>query len=367
MVKSGGDFNVVLNDEVKIGGNPIQPQDVEETCIFLDLISGNWSTWEHEDPFINFKWKMKKLKGVLSKWSREVFGDIFKQLIIREEIVRLKKELFEENPSQVNRMVLQKAQAETKRYLHYEEAYWRQKSSLDWFVDGDKNTRFFHNLVKGRRKKLQIKRIQNSDGSWIGDEDQMAAEAVHFYTQQFSQEDSIRGENLLSHIPVLINQNRNDLLCQMPSVDETCWDIISLDVYKMVVAFFQGHTLPKAVTHTNLVLLTKKELVQSYSDLRLISLSNFTNKVMSRVVHDRLEAVLPELISINQAGFVQGRSIIENVLLAQEIVTDIRKRGKPSNVVIKLDMVKAYDRVSWSYLIKLLSRMGFASQIIDMI
>ncbi|XP_060177891.1 uncharacterized protein LOC132607832 [Lycium barbarum] len=88
---------------------------------------------------------------------------------------------------------------------------------------------------------------------------------------------------------------------------------------------------------------------------------------MSRVVHDRLETVLPQLISINQAGFVQGRSIIENVLLAQEIVIDIRKRGKPANVVIKFDMEKTYDRVSWSYLIKVLSRMRFASQFIDMI
>ncbi|XP_060202145.1 uncharacterized protein LOC132630592 [Lycium barbarum] len=302
-----------------------------EHASFMDTVRLNWSTWEHDDPFINFKSKMKKLKGVLSKWSKEVFADIFKQLIIREEIVRLKEQLFEQNPSQVNRVVLQKAQAETKRYLHYEEEYWRQKAGLDWFVDGDKNTRFFHNLVKGRRKKLQIKRIQNSDGSWIEDEDQMADEAVHFYSQQFSQEELIRDENLLSLIPVLIDQNRNDFLCQMPSVDEvkkvvfnlsgssasgpdgfpgvfyqTCWDIISLDVYKMVVAFFQGHTLPKSVTHTNLVLLPKKELVQSY----------FINKVMSRVVHDRLETVVPQLISINQAGFVQGRSIIENVLLA---------------------------------------------------
>ncbi|XP_059291227.1 uncharacterized protein LOC132044740 [Lycium ferocissimum] len=229
----------------KDGGNPIQPQDVEEfafcinsceleevkfkgspftwwngradeECIFerldrmlvnsplLDnfgntevehlartgsdhapLLCGGWSTWEHEDPFINFKCKMKKLKAVLSKWSREVFSDIFKQMIIREEIARLKEDLFEENPSQVNRMVVQKAQAETKRYLKYEEEYWRQKSGLDWITDGGKNTRFFHNLVKGRRKKLQIKRIQNSDGSSIEDEDQMAAEALHFYTQQF--------------------------------------------------------------------------------------------------------------------------------------------------------------------------------------
>ncbi|XP_060170566.1 uncharacterized protein LOC132601498 [Lycium barbarum] len=252
----GGDFNVVLNYEEKIEGNPIQPQDIEEfafcinsceleevkfkgspftwwngradeACLFerLDrmlvnsrllgnfgnievehlartgsdhaplLFRLNWSTWEHEDPFINFKCKIKKLKVVLSKWSRKMFGDIFKQLIIREKIVGLKEELFEQNPSQVNRMVLQKAQAETKRYLNYEEEYWRQKSGLDWFVDGDKNTRFFHNLVKGRRKKLQIKRIQNSDGSWIEDDDQMADEAVHFYTQQSSQEDLIGEEN----------------------------------------------------------------------------------------------------------------------------------------------------------------------------
>ncbi|XP_060210587.1 uncharacterized protein LOC132637527 [Lycium barbarum] len=368
----GGDFTVVLNDEEKIGGNPIQPQDIEDfafcinsceleevnfkgspftwwngradaACIFerldrmlvnsllldnfghievehlartdsdhaplmstygdkhqnlvrpfkflsfliehatfLDTVRQNWSIWEHDDHFINFKSKMKKLKGVLSKWSREVFGDIFKQLIIREEIVRLKEQLFEQNPSQVNRVILQKALAETKRYLHYEEEYWRQKSGLDWFVDGDNNTRFFHNLVKGRRKKLQIKRIQNSDGSWINDEDQMADEAVHFYSQQFAQEELIGDEIFLSLIPILIDQDRNDLLCQMPSVDEvkkavfnlsgasasgpdgfpgvfyqTRWDIIGLDVYKMVVTFFQGHTLPKSVTHTNLVLLPK--------------------------------------------------------------------------------------------------------------
>ncbi|XP_060183463.1 uncharacterized protein LOC132613456 [Lycium barbarum] len=168
----------------------------------------------------------------------------------------------------------------------------------------------------------------------------MADEAVHFYSQQFAQEELIGDENLLSLLPVLIDQDRNDLLCQMPSVDEvkkavfnlsgasasgpdgfpgvfyqTCWYIISLDVYKMVVAFFQGHTLPKSVTHTNLVLLPKKELIQSYSDLRPISLSNFINKVMSRVVHDRLEIVLPQLIYINQA---EGESLKRIMKILQE-------------------------------------------------
>lgn len=63
--------------------------------------------------------------------------------------------------------------------------------------------------------------------------------------------------------------------------------------------------------------------------------------MISRVVHDRLEKMLPSLISFIQSGFIKGRSIFENILLTQEIVTDIRLRGKPANVVIKLDMAKA--------------------------
>ena len=69
--------------------------------------------------------------------------------------------------------------------------------------------------------------------------------------------------------------------------------------------------------------------------------------------------MLPKLILDNQPVFVKGRSIIENFLLTQGIVTDKRKRGKPSNVVIKLDMTKAYDRVSWFFMMKVLRKMVF--------
>ncbi|WMV32127.1 hypothetical protein MTR67_025512 [Solanum verrucosum] len=129
----------------------------------------------------------------------------------------------------------------------------------------------------------------------------------------------------------------------------------------------KGNTLPKSITHTNLVLLPKKENVQDFTDLRPISLSNFINKVLSRIVHNRIEVLLPGLISSNQSGFVKGRSIIENVLLTQEIITDIRKRGKPINVIMKLDIAKAYDRVSWYFFMKVLRKMGFSEVFIDLI
>lgn len=115
------------------------------------------------------------------------------------------------------------------------------------------------------------------------------------------------------------------------------------------------------------MLLPKKPHPQALSDLRPISLSNFINKVISRVLHDRLENILPSLISSNQTGFLKGRSIFENILLTQEIVTDIRLREKPANVVIKLGMTKAYDRVSWKYLLHTLGKMGFSKHYITMI
>lgn len=90
---------------------------------------------------------------------------------------------------------------------------------------------------------------------------------------------------------------------------QACWEIVGADIVDIVQSFFQGNTLPKSITHTNLVLLPKKEIIQTFSDLRPISLSNFINKVISRTLHDRLEGLLPRIISVNQSGFVKGRSV----------------------------------------------------------
>lgn len=80
-----------------------------------------------------------------------------------------------------------------------------------------------------------------------------------------------------------------------------------------------------------------------------------------------MEALLHKLISQNQSGFVKGRNITDIVLLAREIIIDIRKRGKPTNVVVNLDMAKAYDRVKWGFLIKVLEKMDFDRLVVDKI
>lgn len=67
--------------------------------------------------------------------------------------------------------------------------------------------------------------------------------------------------------------------------------------------------------------------------MRPVSLRNFINKVFSRVIHERLVNLLPTRISDEQDRFAKSRNIVENVLLTQEIITDIRLRTKAGPIL----------------------------------
>lgn len=67
-------------------------------------------------------------------------------------------------------------------------------------------------------------------------------------------------------------------------------------------------------------------MVRGFSDLRPTSLSSSTNKIIYWVLHSRMVKVLPKIILPNQSGFVKGRNIAENILLAQELIKDINKK-----------------------------------------
>ena len=58
---------------------------------------------------------------------------------------------------------------------------------------------------------------------------------------------------------------------------------------------------------------------------------------------------------------------MDNILLAQEVIQKIDSKVRGHNVVLKLDLAKAYDRLSWLFLIKVLRQFGFCEVFIDMI
>lgn len=73
------------------------------------------------------------------------------------------------------------------------------------------------------------------------------------------------------------------------------------------------------------------------------------------------------LVDEVQAGFVQDRSIATHVVLAQEILRDLNRKATGCNVVFKLDMAKAYDRLEWRFLLKAMDSFGFNAVARDLI
>lgn len=100
-----------------------------------------------------------------------------------------------------------------------------------------------------------------------------------------------------------------------------------------------------------------------YAYDRPIILCNTVHKIIAKVLVYRLRPFLGKLIGPYQSAFVPGRTIHDNILIAHEVLhaMTIGKRRKHW-MAVKLDMKKAYDRVEWDFLFKVLENLGFCQK-----
>lgn len=359
---------------------------------FQAVVQQAWNIEVQGSPMWRFHLKLKNTCKCLSHWSKNTIGNIFHHVKdLETKVAELESSMINDS-SEVNRTALNQANALLIRAYKKEESFWRQKSGVKWYVEGEVNSKFFHSVVNGRKKRLSLKKLRRDDGNWIEGDEEIAREAVSSFQKQFTKDSSDVDLSILSCIPKLVSDEDNKMLTNQPTLDEikdivfsmdpqsspdpdgisgkfyqSCWDIIKIDLLLMVLDFFVGTTIPRAITHSCLILIPKVKNPQSFTDLRPISLSNVSCKIISKLVNQRLSPLMHKLITPNQTGFIKGRSITENIMLTQDMIHNINKPSDHGNVVLKLDMTKAYDRVSWEYLCQILRQMGFSECWIDMI
>ncbi|XP_049348974.1 uncharacterized protein LOC125813528 [Solanum verrucosum] len=359
---------------------------------FIETVNACWNRPVEGNPMWTFHQKIKRLASTLRAWSKMQFGDIYVKVKEFEERVKVAEDNLLQSNTEKHREELHGINAEYIRYMKLEDSILKQKSQLQWFKEGDSNSKYFHALIRGRRRRLFIHKILNDDDEWIQGDEHIAQAACTHFQHIFSGEEKIVDEIPMNCIPRMVSQEHKDRLKELPTIDELkevvhsmnpnsaagpdgmngcffqkCWNIIKNDLMAVILAFFSGQMIPKYFSHACLVLLPKVKNPNRLNEFRPISLSNFTTKIISKLLCIRLTPILPTLISPNQSGFVKDRSISENIMLAQEIIHQIKKPTIGSNVVIKLDMEKAYDRVSWSYICLILRKMGFKEIFIDII
>ena len=117
-----------------------------------------------------------------------------------------------------------------------------------------------------------------------------------------------------------------------------------------------GCILP-SLNSTFLTLIPKKEKPSSFADFRPISLCNLLYKLISKVIAMRLKPFLDSHISIEQFGFFKNRQIVEPIGIVQEALHSIKTKNSCA-LILKLDLMNAFDRVNWSFIRLILIQIG---------
>ncbi|KAI3457760.1 hypothetical protein Pfo_014423 [Paulownia fortunei] len=360
---------------------------------FKEAVNVSWQHLTDTQGMINLQQKLYRLKQFLRWWNKNIFGDIFENIKKAEQEVANSKTKFDNDPCDSNLIELKRCTAMLTQALSIEKDYWRQKvaSACRWIDEGERNIKFFHSLGKKKRCKSRIHYITH-EGNNITNQEEIKKSAASYFQSLLSNDVPQLLDTELEFIQPLIHDLDNTTLCSSPELEEIknavfdihpdsvagldsfsafffqhCWDIVHNDVKEAVVDFFCGNSMPRSFTATSLALIPKTESPNTWNDFRPISLCNVTNKIISKIMSNRLTHILPNIISPSQSGFVKGRLISDNILLAQELIHTINAECRYDNVVIKLDMAKAYDRIQWTFLYKVLSKPCFSKKWISLV
>ena len=110
-----------------------------------------------------------------------------------------------------------------------------------------------------------------------------------------------------------------------------------------------------------LVLVPKKGGAKDLKDFRSISLVGSLYKLLAKMLANRIKIVMGKVITESSNAFVDGRHILDAVLIANKVV-DSRLKINERSVLCKSDIEKAYDHVNWKFLMAVLRKMGFGEK-----
>ena len=279
--------------------------------------------------------------------------------------------------------------------LSQEEKLWALKSRVNWMIQGDRNTNFYHVSTLVRRKRNQILAIKNSVGDWIHEENEIKEFIRAGFMDTFTS--SFTSVPRLASVPsqwqaMLLDEEKISIsgavtedeikatlwslkAFKAPGLDglhagffQRFWLLVGKSVLDEVKRIFEERRVPEYLNKTHVALIPKIQGPETLGNYRPISLCNTVYKIVTKILVARLRPFLDALVSPLQAAFVLGRRGIDNAIIAQEVIHFIsKKRGNEGYMVLKIILEKAYDKLEWSFIRDMLYRVNLPMNLIDII
>jgi len=358
---------------------------------FLDTVEAAWSSVQsHPCPMQTLSLKLKATARALQSWSQKKIGHITSQLALAKEIIHQFDIAQDSRPLQPNELWLRNnLKKHTLALTSLLRTVARLRSRIDWLKEGDANTRLFHMHARHRKKKNFIARLQEGDRILTTHEDKAAA-ILDFYSNLIGKE---------SDRDRTIDLDRLDLpsfdleALESPFSDEevwntikelpsdkapgpdgftgrfykTCWTVIKGDVMAALHTIW-GRNFRNLwlLNSAYITLIPKKTVADQVKDFRPISLVHSFAKLVTKLLANRLASRLDQMVSPNQSAFIKKRFIQDNFMMVQQTVRFLHSQKQP-RILLKLDITKAFDSVSWAFLLELLGKLGFGPRWRDLL
>ncbi|KAL6205977.1 hypothetical protein ACLB2K_023228 [Fragaria x ananassa] len=278
------------------------------------------------------------------------------------DLDRIQQEIASLGPSEDRLSKESVASAQVHVALALQEKFFCDKSRVKWLTEGDRNTSFFHAMVKVHQLKQSLS-IMRDGGCIIDDPKDISDHVVNYFKDLFTADSAVRDTGLVVQvIPKLVTSEENALLTAIPmsaeifqtmcSMDHNsspgpdgfrgvffmkCWSIVGVEVVQAVQSFFiSGYILPHFNSNL-MILIPKVPGADSVTQLRPIAMANFVFKLITKIIADILGSIAARIISPNQSAFLKGRTIADPIILTSECINLLDRECKAGNIAIKFD------------------------------
>ena len=275
-----------------------------------------------------------------------------------------------------------------------------KRSRITYIEQGERNTRYFLNLERSNQANSVIKEVYDKNNALITEPDKVIFEIREFYTHLMNEpsavEDINKGsaqflnEYLRNSRHPTLNEGEKAQLDDPITIEElflalkslnqdsspgsdgltplfylTFWAQVKKPLFECFNESIENNSLSISQRRAIITLLPKckGDELKYLKSWRPLSLTQTDYKLFSKVLANRLQKVIKNLINSSQVGYIAGRSINDHIRLIDDII-NISNIDNIPGMVVSLDYQKAFDTVSKKAIITTLNRFNFGNNFI---